>query len=108
MKTLRRIAIAIALFAVVSGTASAESTFSVSSLITFTTDGSYTLTMSKFDPTICGVPGCTLNGATLYFFGSDDITHLTLTNSSGTAQDFDVLDTSNLNQGSDNSANTAD
>jgi hypothetical protein len=108
MKTLRRFAIAFASLALVCGTAGAESTFSVSGLVTFTTDGSYTLTLSKFDPTICGLPGCTLNGATLYFFGSDDVTHLTLTNSASSTQTFDLLDTSNLNQGSGNSANSAD
>jgi hypothetical protein len=108
MKTLRRFPIAFALLALVCGTASAESTFSVSALVTFMTDGSYTLTLSKFDPTICGAPGCTLNGATLYFFGRDDVTNLTLKNSANSTQEFDLLDTSSVNQGSDDSANSAD
>ena len=107
MKTPRRLPIAIALLALACGTASAESTFSVSTVVTFTTDGDYTLTLQKFDPTICGLPGCTLNSATLYFFGSDDVRNLVLTNSALGTQDFDLKDTSNLNQDSDNSANSA-
>jgi hypothetical protein len=108
MKTLRRFPIAIGLLALACGTASANSIFSVSSLVTFTTDGNYTLTLAKFDPTICGVPGCTVNGATIYFFGAEDVSNLVLANSASSTQTFDLLDTSNLNQGSGNSANSAD
>jgi hypothetical protein len=96
------------LLALACGTASANSIFSVSSLVTFTTDGTYTLTLSKFDPTICGVPGCTLNSATLYFFGKEDISNLVLINSANSTQTFDLLDTSNLNFNSGDSANAAD
>lgn len=108
MKTLRRFPIAIVLLAVACGTASANSISSVSNLVTIATDGNYTLTLAKFDPTICGAKGCTLNGATLYFSASEDISNLTLTNSSLSQQTFDFLDTSNLNFASGNSAHSAD
>jgi hypothetical protein len=108
MKPLQRLPIAIVFLALASGTAIAGSISSVSNLVTFATDGSYTLTLAKFDPTICGAPGCTLNGATLYFFGSEDVSTLTLTNRSLGAEIFDLFDTSNLNFNSGNSANAAD
>jgi len=108
MKTIRRFPIAIALLGLACGTASADSIFSVSGLVTFATDGSYTLTLAKFDPTICGAPGCTLNGATLYFYGSENLSKLVLSNAAAEAQAFDLLDTSNLNLGSSNSANASD
>ncbi len=108
MRILRRFPIAFASLALACGTASANSIFSVSSLVTFATDGSYTLTLAKFDPTICGVAGCTLTGATLYFFGKENVSTLTLTNTANTTQTFDLLDSSNLNLLSNNSANSAD
>jgi len=86
------------------GAASANSIFSISGIVTFTTDNTYTLTLSKFN-----VPGgVTLTGATMYFFGSEDVSTFSLNNTSSTTQTFDVLDTSNLNFGSANSANNAD
>jgi hypothetical protein len=108
MKAIRRLPIAVILLALGYGTANAETIDSVSALVTFPTDGSYSLTLPKFDPTICGAPGCTLTGATLYFFGSDDLSKLTLSNSASNAQAFNLLDTSNLNLDSGNSANSAD
>jgi len=44
----------------------------------------------------------------MYFFGSEDVSTFSLNNTSSTTQTFDVLDTSNLNFGSANSANNAD
>jgi len=108
MKTLRIFTFAIILIGLACGAASAESVYSVSGIVSFDTDGSYTLTLAKFDPTICGVPGCTLTGATLYFYGSEDLSRLTLTNAAAEQQAFDLLDTSNLNLASGNSANSAD
>jgi len=90
--------------AIACGAASANSIFSVSGIVTFTTDGNYTLTLSKFN-----VPGgVSLTGATMYFFGGEDVSTFTLTNTASSTQTFDLLDTSNLNFGSTNSANNAD
>jgi len=85
------------------GAASATSIFSVSGIVTFTTDGTYTLTLNKFN-----VPGVTLTGATMYFFGSEDVSTFQLNNTALSTQTFDLLDTSNLNFLSNNSANSAD
>jgi len=85
------------------GAASANSIFSVSALVTFTTDGNYTLTLQKFN---CA--GCTLTGATMYFYGAENVSQLELTNSASNTQTFDLVDESNLNSGSTNTANNAD
>jgi len=85
------------------GAASASSIFSVSGLVTFTTDGTYTLTLSKFN-----CPSCILTGATMYFYGAENVSQLELTNSALGVQTFDLVDQSNLNQASGNSANNAD
>jgi len=86
------------------GAASASSIFSVSALVTFNTDGSYTLTMNKFNNT----GGLILTGATMYFRATEDISLLTLTNTASSTQTFDLLDTSNLNFGSTDTANNLD
>jgi len=104
MKTLRRIFTGTAILAAACGIASADSfVASESALITFTTDGSYSLTLQKFN-----VAGVTLQGAKLYFFGSEDVSTLELTNSAAQSQTFDLTDQSNLNFGSGNTANSAD
>jgi len=59
--------------------------------------------LAKFDPSL-GV----LTGATLIFFGSDDVSSLTLTNTSATSQTFDFTDSSNITFGATNSAHAAD
>jgi hypothetical protein len=104
MTSLRRILTGTALLAMACGAASANSIFSVSATVTFNTDGTYTLTMNKFNNT----GGLILTGATMYFLGSEDVSSLTLANTANSAQSFDVLDTSNLNFLSTNSANAAD
>jgi len=90
--------------AVACGAASASSIFSVSALVTFSTDGSYTLTMNKFNNT----GGLTLTGATMYFFGSENISNLELASTANGVQTFNALDESNLNSGSTNTANNLD
>jgi hypothetical protein len=92
-----------ALMAVACGAASANSIFSVAGSVTFTTDGGYTLNLAKFN-----VAGATLTGATMYFYGAENVSQLELTNSAAGVQTFDLVDQSNLNQGSGNSANAAD
>jgi len=86
------------------GAASANSIFSVSGTVTFATDGSYTLTMNKFDD----AGGLILTGATMYFFGSENISNLELASTANGTQTFNALDESNLNSGSGNSANNSD
>jgi len=72
-------------------------------LVTFTTDGSYTLTLSKFN-----LAGDTLTGATLYFYGAESVTTLSLSNSATGSQTFQLVDQSNLLSLSTNTANNAD
>jgi hypothetical protein len=86
------------------GAASADSIFSVSAIVTFTTDGGYTLTLNKFNDT----GGLTLTGATIYFFGSENVSNLELSNGANFVQTFNALDESNLNNLSTNTANSAD
>jgi len=100
---LRRILTGSALLAMACGMANANSIASESVLVTFTTDGTYTLTMNKFN-----LAGDVLTGATMYFFGSEDVSNLALSNSAAITETFDALDTSNLNQSSGNTANAAD
>ncbi|HEY4087571.1 MAG TPA: choice-of-anchor E domain-containing protein [Bryobacteraceae bacterium] len=83
--------------------ASADTVYSTSALVTFATDGSYTLTMDKFDSSL-GV----LTGATLYFYGAEDVSNLTLVNNSGSTQTFNLALQSNLAFNSGNTANNAD
>jgi hypothetical protein len=59
--------------------------------------------MDKFDHTLG-----TLTGATLYFAASEDVTSLSLSNSSSSAQTFDMVVQSNPLLNSGNSANSAD
>jgi hypothetical protein len=105
MKTLRRFLATATLVVTATGLANATSIGSVDTqgVVTFTTDGTYTLTLPDFDSTLG-----TLTGATLYFYGKEDISTLTLTNTALTAQVFDVAIQSNLNQNSNNTANSAD
>ncbi len=86
------------------GAASANSIFSVSGLITFNTDGSYTLTMNKFDNT----GGLVLTGATMYFRAVEDVSLLNLVDTAQNTQTFDLLDESNIVLGSTDSANNLD
>jgi len=86
------------------GAASANSIFSVSGVVTFSTDGSYTLTLQKFNNS----GGLILTGATMYLFGSENVSNLELSNSANGVQTFGALDESNLNQGSTNTANNSD
>jgi len=58
---------------------------STSGVATFTTDGTYTLTMNKFDSSLG-----TLTGATLYFYASEDVKNLVFTNSTGLPQTLDI------------------
>jgi hypothetical protein len=89
--------------ALVCSMASAETMSSTSALVTFATDGSYTLTMDKFDSSLG-----TLTGATLYFYGAEDVSNLTLVNNSASVQTFNLALQSNLAYNSDNTANSAD
>ena len=86
------------------GAASASSIFSVSALVTFSTDGTYTLTLNKFNNT----GGLVLTGATMYFYGSENISNLELASTANGVQTFNALDESNLNSGSSNTANNSD
>ena len=86
------------------GAASASSIFSVSGTVTFATDGSYTLTMNKFNNT----GGLVLTGATMYFFGTEDVSLISLTNTASSTETFDLDVGSNLNFLSTNSANNSD
>jgi len=91
--------------AIACGAASASSIFSESALVSFATDGTYTLTMNKFN----NAGGLVLTGATMYFFGSEDVSVLTLNNTlAGAVETFDVDLASGLNFGSSNTANNAD
>jgi len=88
------------------GAASANSIFaidSVSAEVTFTTDGTYTLTLNKFN-----IPGVTLLSATMYFYGAENVSQLELTNSANSTQTFDLWDSSNLVKNFANSASGAD
>jgi hypothetical protein len=104
MTSLRRILTGSALLAMACGAASASSIFSVSALVTFNTDGSYTLTMNKFNDT----GGLILTGATMYFLGSENVSNLELSNGANFTQTFNALDESNLNNLTTNTANNAD
>jgi hypothetical protein len=86
------------------GAASASSIFSVSAIVTFSTDGSYTLTMNKFNDS----GGLILTGATMYFLGSENISNLELASTANGVQTFNAIDESNLNSGTTNTANNSD
>jgi hypothetical protein len=104
MTSLRRILTGAALLALACGAASASSIFSVSGAVSFATDGGYTLTLSKFN-----CPGCILTGATMYFYGAENVSSLTLNNTlAGAVETFDVDIASGLNFLSTNTANNVD
>lgn len=103
MTTLRRLILGAAAAALACSVASADSMYSTSALVTFATDGSYTLTMDKFDSSLGN-----LTGATLYFYGSESVTDLSIVSSSSSVQTFDMVVQSNLLLNSGNSANNAD
>jgi len=111
MRNFRGILTGAAALVLVAGVASATEIDSVAGTVTFATDGSYTLTLADFNSALG-----TLTGATLYLFGSESISNLTLTNTAGgagaavaaNAQTFDLTDQSNLLLNSANTANNAD
>jgi len=103
MTTLRRFLFGAAVAALACSAASADSMYSTSALVTFATDGSYTLTMDKFDSSLG-----TLTGATLYFYGAESVTDLSIVSSSSSVQTFDMVVQSNLVQNFGNTANSAD
>jgi hypothetical protein len=87
------------------GLASANSISNIDTqgIVTFNTDGTYTLTLSKFN-----LAGTTLTGAALYFDGMEVVSTINLSNSASTTQTFDALATSNLVFGATNTANNTD
>jgi hypothetical protein len=103
MTTFRRFLFAVGAAALACSMANADSMYSTSALVTFATDGSYTLTMDKFDSSLG-----TLTGATLYFYGAESVTDLSIVSSSSSVQTFDMVVQSNLVLNSGNSANNAD
>lgn len=103
MTTFRRVLFGLGAAALACSMASADTMYSTSALVTFATDGSYTLTMNKFDTSLGN-----LTGATLYFYGAEDVSNLTLVNNSGSVQTFNLALQSNLAFSSNNTANTLD
>ena len=103
MTTFRRVLLGLGAVGLACSMASADTIYSTSAVVTFATDGSYTLTMNKFDHTLG-----TLTGATLYFSASEDVTSLSLANSSSSVQSFDMVVQSNPLLNSSNTANNAD
>jgi len=105
MTTIRRILTAAVLAATACGVASANSISYLDSqgIVSFNTDGSYTLTLPDFNPLIG-----TLTGATIYFNGTEVVSTVSFTNTAATTQVFDSLATSNLVFGANNTANSAD
>jgi hypothetical protein len=109
MKTLRRILTGTALLAVACGVASASTIASLSAVSSFNTDGSYTLTLNKFNPGTGGVPAnAILNSATIYFYGAETVNSFIITNNAASQQTFDAQATSNLILNFANSANAND
>jgi len=99
--------------------ANAATIFSTSAIVTFSTDGTYTLTMNKFDNTVTGCNGCVLTGVGLFLYGAEDLSTLTLSNAAGASsgsytgpasgqQTFDAFAASNIVFGATNTANSAD
>lgn len=107
MKTLRRILTTTALAALACGMASANEIGYADSqgLVTFTTDGGYTLTLPDFN-TNGGT--YTLSSATLYFFASNDVSSFALSNSALNINTFNLYENSNMTRNSTNTANNAD
>jgi len=103
MTTLRRILLGLGAAALFCSVANADTLYSTSALVTFATDGSYTLTMAKFDTSLGN-----LTGATLYFYGAEDVSNLTLVNNSASVQTFNLALQSNLAFNSGNTANNLD
>jgi hypothetical protein len=103
MKTLRRILTGASVALLLAGLASADTIDSVSAVVTFSTDGSYTLTLNKFDPSLG-----TLTGATLYFFGSEELNSFSVDNAASGIETFDAVAQSNVVQLSTNTANNTD
>lgn len=74
-------------------------------LVTFTTDGSYTLTLPDFN-TDGGA--YTLSSATLYFYAKNDVSSFALSNAALNAQTFNLYESANMTRNSTNSANSND
>jgi len=74
-------------------------------VVTFTTDSTYSLTLPQFN-TDGGL--YTLTSATMYFYGAETVSSLTILNNAATTQSFDLEVTSNLNHSPGNTANSAD
>jgi hypothetical protein len=103
MNLFRRILASAALVVAAAGIASADSIYSTTAVVSFSTDNSYTLTLNDFNPSLG-----TLTGATIYFAASEDVSTLSLTNVASTSETFNFNATSNLVYGSSNSAHSAD
>jgi len=101
--TLRRIIVSTLFATVGCALANAATISSVAGTVTFATDNTYTLTLSKFNTSLG-----TLTGATIYFFGSENLSQLHLGNTSSTVETFDLVAISNILFGSTNTANSSD
>jgi hypothetical protein len=73
--------------------------------VTFTTDGSYTLTLPQFN-TDGGL--YVLNSASMYFYAAESVTSLALTNAALGTETLNIYDNSNPVRNSTNTANNAD
>jgi hypothetical protein len=92
------------------GIASADSISYLSTPVTFgpqPTDFTYSLSLPKYDASLIPA-GAILTGAKIYFFAQENITTLTLTNTSTDANTFEFIASSNVTSLSTNSANQSD
>jgi hypothetical protein len=102
MTNFRGILTGAAVAFLVAGVASADQIDSVSAIVSFATDGTYTLTLNDFNSSLG-----TLTGATLYLNGTETV-NFGLNNTAPTTQVFDVDATSNIVKGFANTASATD
>jgi len=112
MKTLRRALLTTSLAAAACGVASANSIdfLSTPTQISGATELTYSLSLPKYPGAgTDGIPAtAVLQSAKIYFFVSETVSSLTLTNTAAGAQTFTFIAGSLVNKGASNSANGAD